>query len=648
MLNTSREFKLKWVTFRKGLNTFVSANRIDKEELSIAENVFLKDEGTPVKRGGTKVYGNSGGSSPITLLGSYTPKTIANYETIIIENGTPKKYNETSQNYVTISGATFDPNKMATSTMINNILYIANGVDDLTKYNGSTLTRFTGVSTPTGLSVTRGASLISGTNTLSYKITALSAVGESIATSATTVATNLPRDQWNFNPNSPDINRSVLLQWTASTGATGYNIYGVTPASETYIDTVQGGNNVTYRDYGTKVPSSFFTPPIADTSKAPKGNIITTFQSSLIIAGDPDEPSRLYYSAGVDKPESFLISDGGGFIDISKDKEDGAITGLIEFQGSVIVFKERSIWRFDFTESGIPLLQNISKSVGCISHNSIVAVENDIFFVGRKGDGLALYSLGNEPNFQNILRTNEVSVRVKGSLQGVLPSNYAAVSSVYYDGKVFIAYCTGSGTANNTVLVYDRERAAYSIYTGISVKNPRRILDSKNVERFLYIDDSDNTISQYDVNITTDKGQPIKWVYASKLEDLGMPAIYKFIKWVNMNFIIGKGTVKIRIKLDQNEYVFDHTITQATTATAFRSLKFRKGKFRVSNSLGAQSEYSYLRIPIGRLGKTAEVKQFGIEISGSQVSSNAGLQQVEYVYKLRSDRQQDINTIKQI
>ena len=81
-------------------------------------------------------------------------------------------------------------------------------------------------------------------------------------------------------------------------------------------------------------------------------------------------------------------------IDIRKNDGD-KITGLAVFQDVLIVFKERSIYQVTFDSSGNPTVTPITYATGCVSHKSIVNVENDVYFMSRE---VCVY-FGNEPQF---------------------------------------------------------------------------------------------------------------------------------------------------------------------------------------------------------------------------------------------------------
>lgn len=638
-------------SWARGLNTLVSPTKIRNDELAVANNILLTSIGSPSRRWGSGFYGASTASSQVS--GMFSREGANGLRQLIeIKNGIGYLFDETTGNSSPISGASFASTSLTRyATQINDILYISDGYNGLTKYNGLGFSRFTSLSTPTGLSVARGASLISGQHQSSYRITATNDVGETFASIAATVQTDKPRDEWNFDSTAPNSNYSVLLSWSTTSGATGYNVYGVESGFETFLDSVQGGSVINYRDYGLKIPSTLFTVPVGNTTDAPRAKYITSYKSALLLGGDPSNPSRLYYSAGVDKPDSFLIGDGGGFIDVNKNANDGFITALNVFQNSAIVFKERSIWKFDFTDSQIPSLVNINKGIGCISHNSVVPVENDLFYIGRKvGGGIAMYVLGNEPNFLNQLRTNELSARIRPDLRAVEAVNFEKINATYVDGKYIAAYAEGGSDTNNRAIVYDRERLGFTKWEDISMNFLQLFYDQNNDEVIIFSDADDTRLSYVSENLTDDKGSAIEWEYRLRQEDFGNPFNYNVIKWLNFQFRDVNGTNNIRVWHDNTFTDFSLSIEGTLDETALRAWRLRQGRLRrtVSGGASAPEDLVTRRIPFSRTGTPAVTKTVGVSVSGSTLTSKATLLDFQVEAKQRSKRYFSLSEVYQI
>ena len=127
----------------------------------------------------------------------------------------------------------------------------------------------------------------------------------------------------------------------------------------------------------------------------PNGSIYRTAAGYGWITGVQGLPDTVFRS-GADDPftwtgataESILINDGDG-------DPIGNTAIFPEFYGDVYVSKYRSIYRLRMTSTGVWGLSLFLKGVGCISHNSIVPLQNDIIFCSERG----VHSLASTQNY---------------------------------------------------------------------------------------------------------------------------------------------------------------------------------------------------------------------------------------------------------
>lgn len=471
-------------TWIRGLNQLVSPTQIKRNELAEAVDVQLIEDGkVECPRSGQSYYGASINSRVRGL--HYYSKSDGTKELLRSSGTTLKKYvNEVT--WSAISGFTYTNDLDTNSVMAYDRLYLCNGIDNLTYYDGSAIISFTPRAAPVISSVTRtGGS--TGTHTFSYKITTVTAVGES-----TPSAANSQVADWT----TPSATNYMTLAWSAVTGAVGYNIYGRIDGAWFFMKYVEGNASVSYVDNGVDTPNEAFPPPEGDGTAGPGGKYIAVYKDSLFVLGDPDNPSRLFYSGGGDQINNFSIGGGGGFIDIAKnDGQKG--TGLIVFKNSLIVFKDDSTYQFTFTSTGLPQITQVNPSVGCIAPRSICAVENDVFFLSRRG----IFTIGNEAGFAfDVLRTNELSSRVRPIVQGIDGAYVQNASALYLtssDFNVYILSYTPSGsTTNSRCLVYDRERLGWYQWTNMAANSWLTYRGSDGVTHYLYGDDASGYVKE--------------------------------------------------------------------------------------------------------------------------------------------------------
>jgi hypothetical protein len=118
----------------------------------------------------------------------------------------------------------------------------------------STAAALTAMGTLGSSTATTGGVLVAAT--YGYKVTALSAYGETAASAEKTQVV----------PSGTSTN-TVTLTWTAITGAAGYRIYGRTSGGPWRIITqIAQAVSPTWTDYGTITPDASMVAPAADTS----------------------------------------------------------------------------------------------------------------------------------------------------------------------------------------------------------------------------------------------------------------------------------------------------------------------------------------------------------------------------------------------
>lgn len=136
---------------------------------------------------------------------------------------------------------------------------LLNGADTPRVYNGLSLSSMTitALATPVNATFTPGTGTL-GTATYYYRVSAINANGETLASTETSLAITGPA--------------GVNVNWGAITGATGYKVYGRTTGAEQLIATV--GQVTTYLDDGSITPSG-----------ALPGSNTTAVTGSLLIDG---------------------------------------------------------------------------------------------------------------------------------------------------------------------------------------------------------------------------------------------------------------------------------------------------------------------------------------------------------------------------
>lgn len=157
----------------------------------------------------------------------------------------------------------------------------------------------------------------------------------------------------------------------------------------TFLDSVLMINGAdAERSYnGTTVITTGGAFDLANIPSSNKVKYCEEFLDRVYVAGDTAEPDRLYYS-GVASSGAVSWTSGNGNVDIEPENGGGGITGLSKVPGYLLIFKERSMhrWNYDsaFPESlvdiGTPSQESVVKSAGLCA-----------FFSASSGDSLGFY-----------------------------------------------------------------------------------------------------------------------------------------------------------------------------------------------------------------------------------------------------------------
>lgn len=230
--------------------------------------------------------------------------------------------------------------------------------------------------------------------------------------------------------------------------------------------------------------------------------------------------------------------------------------GIGFFQDSMIVFKERSIYEFTFDNTGQPIVQRISNVYGTIAHNSIVSVENDLYFLTDKG----VFVLGNEPNYYAAIRTNELSSRVRTLLARATADALERTQATYYDDKYFLSIPLDGEDYNNAMIVYDRRFYSWMYWDNINAGD-LLIFQDKDVDNrthFYFSSNQDATIKEFIQGLYSDDGQAIEAVFVTKAFDGKALDHEKY--WYTVRPILRNATGTINLTLIADEITYERTI----------------------------------------------------------------------------------------
>ena len=545
-------------SFLGGLNTFQDESVIKDGELSKARNIILSVDGIE-PRPGTSTYGTTSGSKVVGLFGMYLSsgtRQFLRYSTGI--NNKLQKY--VSGTPTDIGSATFNASARMNFVQARDTVYGFNGIDALWKYDGTTITQYSALTTPTGLAVTPTGT--TGSTSYSYRVSAVNAIGETLAcVSVATTTGNATLSATNYN----------AITWSAVSGATGYNIWGryATGLGETYMGTVYG--LLVYNDKGQDDPSLSYLPPEANNTTGVKGTMAEFAISRIFTAGDPTYPSRLSFGGTGTNVGNFSGSSvGGGSVDVFPN--DGSIIRAIKpFQGGVMIWKDNAIYKFSFTDAGLQKLEEITRSFGGISYRSVKHVENDIIFAAKKDGRLAFYSLGNQENYAStVLRTNELSIKIASKLEEVSTTYLPHACAFYFNNIYGCAIPTENSTVNDRIWCLDTRFGAFVYWDGITPNCFATYVDTDGSEKLYFGDESSGLVKQMFVQTRSDSGTAISVEWATKA--FTQKAFHKYKEYYDPTFqfknVVTSGALSGDIILDGTIVIASFTINQQSTGGA--------------------------------------------------------------------------------
>ena len=287
------------------------------------------------------------------------------------------------------------------------------------------------------VAVTQGSLAVVGTGTL---FTTEFAVGNTIVIGSETCIVATITDNLNM---TVDAN---ITQTTAS---------GLTIKLNTDKTFTSGGafGGVEYNDnlyFGNAIDDycKFDGTVVTNYASNPKGNIFEVFEDRVFVSGVTAEPLSYYYS-DVGAPTTFSGTS------VLKPLGTDKATGIVNYYGSLILFKLNSIWKMTFVYDQVaaaflPKIELVNRNYGCIGFRAYSWVENDIwFFTGKE-----VRALGFKDQQTGVLGVDAsvISNNIKERLKTVNSSGVSNSVLFYSDQKVYLCVPIDS-SANDTIFV---------------------------------------------------------------------------------------------------------------------------------------------------------------------------------------------------
>jgi len=178
-------------------------------------------------------------------------------------------------------------------------------------------------------------------------------------------------------------NGTIYSQTGATFTTTGVTAFVQRPRSQQMAGALIVGDGVTTRTYTTSLGWSAAAP-----TGAQPMSMFTVWNGRMFGAGDPSQRMTVYYSDAVSGAgiTDWTITTPGGFIDLTGDIGTGdEVMGLGTFQGMLVVFLRNSIVFYSGLVGSTLNQQKVIRGIGCISHDTIHGIGNDMIFLSSFG-----------------------------------------------------------------------------------------------------------------------------------------------------------------------------------------------------------------------------------------------------------------------
>lgn len=614
--------------FTDGVVTAIMESRLGPKAAKQATNMIQTDDG---------LWSTAWGSS---YYGAVTPnaENIDGGQEYVKSDGTTEEIIVANKVYKTTDGGTWTEVKLSTGSSANftkgltiyflqikNRLYMTNGIDPLSYYDGTDIRVYTEINAPTGVTATVGASLTATPTpyVYYYEVTALNDVGETTGGVEISAAVNKKKVDWSGT------NDKITLGWNTVSGATSYSIYSYDESGyEQYLQTVKV---TSYVDANQDVLNPYIETPDDNTTGAPKFRQMELSGNRMWATDDVDNKYRVWYSGTGQFMGFFSGFYGGGYIDLEKGgrdmpkavchyrtgKGDPIVTVLCsspEGKGSTWQVDLSSITVSDVTFT-IPSATKVVGAVGTSAPLSVVKIGNNIMFFNKKG----FSTIGSKVNLLNILSVDEISFAIRPDVKNIYGSLISKTASYYYEGKIFVAVPT-SNAGNDRIMVYDVERRNWNPNAmSLAIRHFFEYTDTSGNTHFLGVPYAGTKLIQISENITGNLGSAFPTQYLSGLYPISKDrTVWAKVKYAYIELGNPRGTINFTLLGTEKKKGFSTlgtvTITDLVSQTGWSYDKYSALKY--SDTTGTPTTFSSSsRIKRIRINKLLNNYQFKVSSS---------------------------------
>jgi hypothetical protein len=415
------------------------------------------------------------GAQPVgTVLGEiaeYRDTTVTpniNYRICMqVVSGVAKVYySKDLGDWVAAGGSTtYSNTNKAHFVQINNKVMVMNGFNSLSYFDipTKTIVPFVALSTPAAPTGTVSGGLTGSTFTITYRITANSTVGESVASTSLSKTVSTDRDMW--DPST----QTITLNWTAVTSAVSYNVYMGIGGVGTEFLIASGITGLTYVDNGSAIQDNTHSYPLVDSTAGPKATRGDVINGDLWLSGIAGNIYSVIKGGTYPHTLDFTPANGGNTIPVNVGgKEIPVRVRLFRNNNGAAAIKTYCSGtngkgkRFTLTPDSLTVgTQTISfydvtedsGEDGTTSPDAFIYYNDSNYYPsvdGFKTDGTL-------PQIQNIISTRRVSNTIQPDIATLNSDSMANCVGLGYQGRLYWAVPSNSLT-NNQLWSFDLDR----------------------------------------------------------------------------------------------------------------------------------------------------------------------------------------------
>lgn len=283
------------------------------------------------------------------------------------------------------------------------------------------------------------------------------------------------------------------------------------------------------------------------------------YYNRLLSAGDPEHPSRLYWSqppGDTRSIEDWSMDDasdatGGGHTEVGNTSSD-PIVAIVALSNQLLIFKESSVWRLIGDRPSNYTITRVNKDMETTVNSGIIANGDVPYWLTKAGmyyhDGQAA-------------RLSPTARQIRTLLENVYISNCKSCEN---RDRLYFSCRAGDGEEDDTLIVYDLKERVHLIRNGFKVTDIcafNGTIYMINPDRYVYQWDKDcHTYAGYEDGLIIET--PIEAYWNTPFTDLQARSVTKHVKWL---YLRGTGE-KVLIDIKAGPYVQHETYAMPAKA----------------------------------------------------------------------------------